>query len=464
MSKYFQDSFSHINESPQKTSNWQAEQVQISYKDSKTGAEYLLNERKPNGPQGDFRRPSISAYHQPEFKNRPDELETRSPEPAVSEAEIEFKVRQREQHSVKLSMASRPTSEPVQSDSWTDQGDYTVDPMGRIRDKPKNVMGLFGTEESRPEALPLVPEVLVKKPQQKAALGNSQSLTSGFAGPTRNLDPIEKKLSTDQKLQTLLSNAFRGLHSLQTQKGSKSESDKILGPEAIVLAKSIMDAGLLKPWDAPKMKGSNDRPQRPDDVAHAVGSRALQSLIKGPLAHDIQDLPKAERDDMSKALGRTILNALVAGPEQKSFEHVALADRPFLEEIKKSVILSISPNILNGLVHPELLSDRRPKDLQAVQRLTGPSQKEISAVPNRHTAHVSEKPEQIISMESKPVGLQNHGKKKNLFFMDDFEHSRPETREETKKPMRNDNETLRARSQHGSFSSRTEVNYYRNNN
>jgi len=417
MSKYFQDSFSHLtNEGPQKTTNWRAEQVQIPYKDTKTGAEYLVNERKPNGPQGDFRRAPVSFSIRPDFESRPDELETRVPEPAVSEADIELKVREREHNSVKMSMAMRPTNEPVEFDSWTDKGEYTVDPKGQIRDKPKNVVGHFGTQDQRPEHVPLVPEK-AQKIVQRPELGNTQSLTSNFAAPSRNADAIEKKISTDQKLQTLLSNAFRGLQSLQSAKGEKTQmADRLLGPEATVLAKSIMDAGLLKPWDAPKSKGSNDRPHRPDDVAHAVGSRALQSLIKGPLAHDIQDLPKAERDDMSKALGRTILNALVGAPEQKG-EASLLADRPSVAELKSSLALSISPSILNGLVHPELLSDRRPKDLQSAQRLTGPSQKEISSVPNRHTVRVSEKPELIRTIEPRAIGKQNFGQKKNLFFV-----------------------------------------------
>lgn len=460
MSKYFQDNFSHLtNEGPQKTINWQADQVQIPYKDSKTGAEYLVNERKPNGPQGDFRRAPISFSIRPDFESRPDELETRAPEPVVSEADIELKVREREQNSVKMSMAMRPTNEPVQFDTWTDRGEYTVDPMGQIRDKPKNVVGHFGTESERPKHLPLVPEN-EQKTVQRAELGNTQSLTSNYAAPLRSTDAIEKKISTDQKLQSLLSNAFRGLQALQSKSGEKTQlADRLLGPEATVLAKSIMDAGLLKPWDAPKSKGTSDRPQRPDDIAHAVGSRALQSLIKGPLAHDIQDLPKAERDDMSKALGRTILNALVGAPEQRG-ESGLLADRPSVAELKSSLALSISPSILNGLVHPELLSDRRPKDLASVQRLTGPSQKEISAVPNRHTVSITEKPEQIKTVESRPLGKFNYGQKKNLFF-DDSENSRIEVRDTTRKSVRNENEAFGARTELGSFSSRSEVSFNR---
>lgn len=454
MSKYFRDDFEHLKVSDNVASQRNlSETVQIPFRDSKTGAEYLVQERRPNGPQGDFRVQREDRSLALSFGSRPDELETRVPEAMVSEADIELRVRERERSDVRKSMSLRPTNEPMESEIQ-DHGEFTVDLQGRIKDKPKNVRGLFGTEDSRPTALPIKPETVQTRPSEKAMLSNPQSITTGHAY-SRQQDAIEKKIGSNEKLQELLNNAFRGLQSLQKVKGPQSDkSDRIFSAESVFQSKSILDAGLLKPWTAPKSAATSDRPHRPDDIAHAVGTRALQSLIKGPLAHDIQDLPKADRDDMSKALGRAILNALASGPEQKG-QQSDLEDRVMTAEMKKSISLSISPSILAGLVTAEQLSDRRPIELSAGPRAHGPAQKEIAGVPNRHTVRVSERPENSVKAIERPVYTAITNKKKNLFYDDSEARERPELNFNQEKKQNKSELLMRSeKSQHGLFSQR----------
>ena len=469
--KYFNsNAYEHIQPNGTRSSLKNTEsEIQLPMRDKRSGAEYLVTERRPNGPQGDFRikadlrsreiigiaptRPFDDAF----------ESERLKPEPMVSEMDIENLVRQRETLDTRRSMAVRPTNEPMSlnehGDQWTDHGTFLEDPFGKIRDKPSNVVGLFGTEAERPKAMP------IKQEQRPKPFSGRHE--QPFSKPSaRFLDPLEKRISTEQKLQVLLTNAFRGLTSQQNVAGPKSETnDRKLGTETPIVARAIVDSGLLGPWEPPKVHGTTDKPGRPDDVAHSVGTRALQSLMKGPLAPDIQDLPKAERELMSLALGRTILNALTLGPEQKGSAPM-LEDRPQYEELKKSISLSISPSILAGLVAPELLSDRRKKDLLAVARTSAPAQKAMS-VPNRHTVSVKQGSENVSSARPTLGNFASNTNKKNLFFIDDdaINTERPQTRPEinftnsSKPAAQNEN----SRSQGGTFSRRTETVFQERN-
>jgi hypothetical protein len=420
MSKFFVDAFDHIKESTPKPRH-QEESVKIKYSDQRTGAEYIIEEHKPNGPQGDFRVSKNSSdmqwrsvmglgaqnFDRPDNVDQAFEDERLKPEPIVSEKEIEDFVRQRESADTKRSMAQMPTREPVYQEA-EDRGEYTLNFKGQVQDKPKNVVGLFGTEEKRPEPMPL---------------GRIENKVRVEPKPVKNeikkSDMPSFELSAKaSKIQELLSNTFRSIFASKPQdQNEKSIDDRRLGTEQKNLSKVIYDSGLLKPWVPPTVHGLTDKPQRPDDVAKTVGLRAIQSLNKAPIAQDIQDLPKAERDDLTKAIGRTILNALTLQPEQKG-QQTDLADRPEFEELKKSISSSISPSILVGLVNTELLSDRAKRDLAAISRTTAPANKSMG-VPNRHTVALKQAPEKVI--ERPIVGEY---KKKKLFDFDETETRR----------------------------------------
>jgi hypothetical protein len=275
-------------------------------------------------------------------------------------------------------------------------------------------VGSFGTEAERPKPLPGKVEYAMKTTNVRP-VANENKFSE------RQRDALELRLNKETKLQALITNAFRGLKAQNNNSNTeRSVNDRPLASENILVAHSILDVGLMAKWEPPKVNLVSDRPHRPDDVAHAVGTRALQSLLKGPLAPDIQDLPKIERELVSVALGRTILNALTLRPQQ-SGPQTELADRPKFDELVKSLSLSISPAILNGIVAPELLSDRTPKDQQAVSRTTQPAQKAMS-VPNRHTVVVNQKPEQDLV---RPVQRAHpNANKKNLFFCEDTSNRR----------------------------------------
>ena len=464
MSKYFNsnDAFEHIQPSTFRCATVAREdEIKIPMRDRRSGAEYMVTERLPNGPQGDFR---IKA----DFRNRTIvgtsrplddafESDRMKPEPMVSEMEIENLVRQRETLDTRRSMAVRPTNEPMSLNenggNWTDHGSFIEDPFGKIRDKPSNVVGMFGTEAERPKAMPIK--------QENAAKSFGGRYEQPISKPSaRFLDPLEKKISTEQKMQVLLTNAFRGLTSNQIVSGPKSEvNDRKLGTETPIVARAIVDSGLLGPWEPPKIHGSSDKPSRPDDIAHSVGTRALQSLMKGPLAPEIQDLPKAEREIISLAIGRTILNALTLGPEQKG-SRPNLEDRPQYEELKKSISLTISPSILAGLVAPEMLSDRSKKDLMAVARTSAPAQKAMG-VPNRHTVSLKQGSETVAPRRA-TLGQFETNKKKMFFteyeISDTVNTQRRELRPEISAIVKKPTEQIESsRSMHGTFSIRSEI-------
>ena len=453
------DSYEHLKENHLRPRQHE-ETIKIKYSDQRTGAEFLIEERKPNGPQGDFRISKTSSdmqwrsimglgaqnFNRPENTEEAFEEERLKPEPIVSEKEIEDFVRQRESANTKRSMAQMPTREPLEQDA-EDHGDYTLNFKGQIQDKPKNVMGLFGTEENRPKQMPL---------------GRIENKVTIEAKPIKNEIkksemPILESTAKSAKIQELLGNTFRSLFAQKPQdQNEKSIDDRRLGTDQKKISKVIVDSGLLKPWVPPTVHGLTDKPQRPDDVAKTVGLRAIQSLTKGPLAQDIQDLPKAERDDLTKAIGRTILNALTNQPEQKG-QQTELADRPEFEELKKSISMNISPNILIGLVNTEMLSDRAKKDIAAVLRTTAPANKSM-AVPNRHTVDLKQTPEKVI--ERPIVGEY----KKKKFF--DFDEVDQKDRNEFSLQRADANKFVEAnpRSERSNFTRRTETLFEKNEN
>ena len=239
MSRFFSDNFDHIKEN-KRTTFGSSETIQVKYSDTRTGAEYLLEERRPNGPQGDFRISKESSdmqwrsvmglpnnsFDRP--TENPFEEDRLKPEPIVSEHEIERLVRERESMDTKRSMAFSPTREPIQMEA-EDHGSYTLDFQGRIRDKPKNVVGLFGTEESRPGHMPL------GRIENKITQVAKQVKDS--VKPT--LRPDLELTAKSSKIQELLSNTFRSLIGDAQKQDEKSIDDRKLGPDQQKFSKLI---------------------------------------------------------------------------------------------------------------------------------------------------------------------------------------------------------------------------------
>lgn len=340
--------------------------VETTWVDKKTGAEYLIKDQKPTGPQGDFRvskdlaeeryrtvmgLPSVS--YGPRPVENPFEEDRLQPERATQHHEIEESVRSRITFDTRRQLSTQMTNETAPWASETgaveDHETYTVDHQGRIRDKPANREGPYGrvldVEDPKRPIFGDKKEAVISplKPRATQSLPKKANV---------DLTSLEERLEHRKGLQVLLTSAFRGLFGTQVADHiiTRSLADNRPTFDRPVLSRTIMDAGLMKPWE-PHAAATGDRRIRPDMTALEIGNRALRTLMKGPLAPEIQDLPKAERDDVALAMGRTILNAVM--PSKNS-------NRPEIEDslkrdLSKSISLAISPSMVAGLLPSDLL-------------------------------------------------------------------------------------------------------------
>jgi hypothetical protein len=401
-SRLFEDSYSDVQEGRHHEVAYQAGStkqtfVEMPYRDEKTGAEFRIRERVPEGPQGDFRvsqdeaqsrfnllmghsnnsRGPIQGLQRP--LENPFQDERFESEPSVNQAEIDRKIRDRAFFDISREQALRPTSEPNVDDSTTfeDHGSFVTDGLGRIRDKPAGfTRGPFHVDDER--AAP-VPAKFTKESNVKAGAHVTREPVT--KGPQRSKDPLETRINAKSKLQLVLSNVYRGVFGESIADAMMTRAnitDRRPGFERPIVAHAIMDAGLVAPWSPPDANSSHskDRIQKPESVVYAVGARAIEALDAQKQVPELLDLPKAERDDITFALGRTILNALTTVPQQS-----AEKGRPETqfeaqgrEELKKAISMTVSPQLLQGLIKPELLSDRRVVAAveKAVQRTTVP--------------------------------------------------------------------------------------------
>ena len=150
-------------------------------------------------------------------------------------------------------------------------------------------------------------------------------------------------------------------------------------------------------------------------TAMEVGNRALRTLMKGPLAPEIQDLPKAERDDVALAMGRTILNAVMPLKTNAKPD----IEQSLKRDLSKSISLAISPAIVAGLVPSDLLDVNVKQQVQQM-RTTNASAK-VNEIQERMP--IAEK--QLRENNARAPGparsttLLNFSKKKNLWSADE---------------------------------------------
>lgn len=430
MKDLFSDPFASIVQPKARVGQKTSEFVETTWTDKRTGAEYRIKERVPTGPQGDFRVPEAQAESRyravmgiPEngFTERVDANEAfkddRLPEESVvDQVALDKKIRQRALADTKRQQAFMMTNEPAEG-LLEDRGDYTVDAKGQIRDKPYGTIGPFGAEKDRQAAPPskLTREVVTEPaPKQQVA-----------SRPAERPKDLETRVGA-AGLQVLLANAFRGLfgESVANNIMTRSTIDQKQTPERPMVVHAIMDAGLMKPW-APKEGPKTDRPQKPEALEYAVGARAMDQLMAQKSIPGLQDLPKAQRDDLTVAVGRTILNAMTLLPDAVGYKPAAESQR---EDLRVAIASAVKPDILKGLVPPEMLADRPTKDIEALARVHGASHAApgASLMPERSGFE----PERESFVETRATlgsfsefGLARRFKRKAVFTMDDV---RPE--------------------------------------
>jgi len=414
--------------------------VETTMRDKRTGAEYKVKERVPNGPQGDFRvpeqqadnryrmimgLPSNMAFHQRPVED-PFADERLQPETVMDSVALESKIRERAFNDTRREQSFMPSREAPMwaSQDFEDRGNYIVDPSGRTVDKKYGTVGPFGTEDTR---MPAPPSKLTR--EAVAAQHSTGDFVVSKAGNAP--EHLVERISQKAGLQVLLTSAFRGLFGTQAADHIMTRTDlndARQGREMPVLTSAIMDAGLMKPWEPPTT--ANDRPQKQDALEYAVGNRALSQLIaqKHASMPDVQDLPKAERDDLTVAIGRTILNAMTVVPEKASEKSVFEPKLKAYEELRRTIMGSIKPDILKGLVKPELLSDRRPVDMQQAPRIHGTSRTSaFGEMPERHSLeHARERPTISRATVGNFSTVGRSQRPKNFFDMSDATAQRPE--------------------------------------
>lgn len=370
--------------------------IEVQWTDVRTGAEYRVKERKPAGPQGDFRAYAAAENRYksimglpdggfgPSFhESRPDDpfAEDRlAPEPVASQAEIEDRIRERVAGDTKRQQAMMATRESaVFEDDWRpvhnegQEDEAFMDPHGRIHERPANTIGPYGTERERHYE----PAKTTREADHKPA---AHGIYTGAERPMDRSDALEERLRQSRGLEVILTAAFRGLFGSMVADHitTRSEmSDRRHGFERPVITHILQDYGLLKPLkaaDRPSGHANSDKPQKPENLDYAVGLRAIAAIPKGPEAPDLADLPGAEREALITAVGRTVLHAMTLIPAQQE------SDRPVPDglqtrqlEIKKMIASALKPDILRGLVPSELIAnaDRRYVDSVAKARAGG---------------------------------------------------------------------------------------------
>jgi hypothetical protein len=401
----FQDSYEHIAPASSRPSSVLAERKEL-WTDKRTGAQYSVPMRPANPADADFSDTSKLAESRyrsimgldTTFHERPVDdpfSEDRLPAEAMPmHHEIEERVRQRARFDTKRFEQFKATTEPAESDI-IDHGEYTVNSRGQIKDKPMNTIGPYGTELVRAESkFTKEDSEAVRRPVQ-----NDRAHVS----KTQRPDKIEEKIGEHRGLQNALVNAYRSLFGVNFADHviTKSENDSAGRSESAAVSHVVIEAGFTKPWAPAK---PSDRDQlKPDSVVLSVGQRAIATLMKGPMKSELPDLPKAEREALATALGRTILHALTVAPEsEKTRTRAEIKQR---DDLKKSMMNALSPEILRGLVPPEML-DRYVKKESQSSRANQPSNKAIEIPARRPNTDLKEghtsRYEETETRESKP--------------------------------------------------------------
>jgi len=375
----------------------ESEFFDVPWTDQSTGAEYILKERAPKPPQGDFSMgpkqaeeryrmimglPAHQSFHERPIDN-PFEEERLAVEPIVDQNEIETKIRNRARFDTQREQLTRPHAEGTtwasQSD-FVDHGTHFEDPSGRILEKPKNTVGLYGTDAERGPFWPskFTQETKPVEPERRPHTTGIQSRTT-----EESIDALQERLSRKTNVQLLLGEAYRGLFGsgIANHIAPKpTKSDARRGQDTLVAGPLVANNGLIRPWEPPTTK--TDRPKKADAMAYEVGLRAIQTLTNRKMVPKVLELSKSDKDDLTLALGRTVLNALDVLPTQTSHERpdVSVGRDSTLEG---TIAKALTPDILKALVPPEMLADLRPKLDKLSKRITNAGQKNL-AMPQRN--------------------------------------------------------------------------------
>lgn len=412
--------------------------VEMLVTDGRTGAQYKVKERKPNGPQGNFSVPSNQAENRyrmimglpaatPFHSERPDDpfAEDRvMPEAMMSQAELDEKVRERLMGDTRRQQFLMPSRESFREDTE------------EMPDRPTHTFGYFGTEK---EVHALPSKLTREQSSNHEAIG-------AFTGPQKNYvrsDPIEKKLGESRGLQVLLTAAYRGLFGSMVADHIMTRStlpDNRPGFEMPVVSHTIQDHGLMKPWTPPETHGQKDRPTKPEAIEYAAGLRAIEAIPKGSEAPDLEDLPKAEREAIITAIGRTVLHALTSVPQKIGHgpDVEATVSSQKRDEIKKAIAGALKPDLLRGLVPQEyIITDRSKKDASAITRVGGSTRAHVG--PQRMPSTNLEE-QNVRPVTTRPTlgdfTFASHGRKKKVLFasVDPPDSERPEVSSEVARP------------------------------
>lgn len=385
----FVDSFDHIRgeEPPAGHAQTGSTEVISEWVDRKTGAAFQIRDKAAAGPQGDFRVDARQAEQRflalsgrgtsgreattwTAAEREEGREEPPAPEAFITDAEIEAKIRMRALTDAKRDLMMQQTTETPEWAVGAEEGSgFVTDASGRVRDMPFNRKGL--NEDKRDYGPGDVTNM--RGVRDKAITGRD---VLKLDLPSQQSDPVERMFSTRDEAQVSLATAFRNIfgEAVANHIVSRSEVDRRPGYERPTVAHAIMDSGFIKPWQPPDVV---ERPTRPDAVAYAVGSRAVEGLMARRVMPELVEMPQSQRDALTVAIGRAILHVVAPSGPSKG-PNRAQVDSSFNSEIIRTALAtSISPAMVQGLVPPEVLSAATKEDQASTRITNGVSQSHV---------------------------------------------------------------------------------------
>lgn len=375
----FVNSYDHILGDNDEPPQAQAAEVVSEWVDSKTGAAFQIREKAPAGPQGDFRVGSREADQRfmaltgrgPAGREVPswtaaERVEEPAPQPEtfITDAEIEAKIRQRALTDAKRDLMMQQTTETPEwaLQNGSESSGFVTDASGRVIDMPFNRKGL---NEDQRDYGPS-DHGNMRGVRDKAVTG--RDVVKLDLGPQQT-DPVERIFSTRDDAQVSLATAFRNIfgESVADHIVNRSDVDRRPGYERPTIAHAIMDSGFIKPWQPPDVM---ERPTRPDAVAYAVGSRAVEGLIARRAMPELVDMPQSQRDALTVAIGRAILHVVAPSGPSKAPNRSHLDSSFNAEIIRAALATSISPSMLQGILAPEILAAATKSDHASATKFT----------------------------------------------------------------------------------------------
>jgi hypothetical protein len=122
--------------------------------------------------------------------------------------------------------------------------------------------------------------------------------------------------------------------------------------ELDALVRSVLDSGISKKWTPPDMIQTA---AKPENVAYAVGRRALEGMSALKNMPEIRTLSSKERDELIMSVGRTMLNVAITGPAGAKNSSKITENAPMVNDsVRRTILATLNPTTVMQALGPEL--------------------------------------------------------------------------------------------------------------